>query len=184
MVLHLGGRAVLQERDVGDVALTDDLRAALREWVTVAETVRRSGDAHELDLLSRRGRQLAVRVADALGRPVEFVDPVSGVVESINVDTPTRPVLGPEPPGPTPWGTGLAVAAFFAVLVAVADIVLARAFAGAFGLLWIPANLLVTAGTVPSLWMAREVPFWRWPALGAAVGLAASWVVLLLALLG
>jgi Protein of unknown function (DUF2537) len=183
-VLHLGGRGVLQERDVGDVRLTDDLRAALREWVTVAETVRRSGDAHELDLLSRRGRQLALRVADALGRPVEFVDPVSGEVESIRAEAHARAALAPEPPGPIPWGTGLAVATFFAVLVAIADVVLAGAFAGAFGLLWIPANLLVTMGTAPSLWMAREVPFWRWPALGAAVGLVAAWVVMLLGLLG
>ena len=140
---------MLQERDTGDVRLTDDLRAALREWVTVAETVRRSGDAHELDLLRRRGRQLALRVADALGRPVEFVDPVSGEVESIRVEAPPRPALAPEPPGPIPWGPGLAVAAFFAVLVTVADVVLAGAFAGAFGLLWIPANLLVTAGMHP-----------------------------------
>jgi len=77
---------VLQERDTRDARLTDDLRAALREWVTVAETVRRSGDAHELDLLRRRGRQLALRVSDVLGRPVEFVDPVSGEVESIRVE--------------------------------------------------------------------------------------------------
>ena len=183
-MLHLGGRAVLQDRDTGDVRLTDDLRAALREWVTVAETVRRSGDAHELDLLRRRGRQLALRVSDALGRPVEFVDPVSGEVESIRVEAPPRAALAPEPPGPIPWGPGLAVAAFFAVLVTVADVVLAGAFAGAFGLLWIPANLLVTAGCAPSLWMAREVPFWRWPALGAGVGLLVAWVVMLLGLLG
>jgi hypothetical protein len=183
-VLHVGGSAVLQERDTGDVQLTDDLRAALREWVTVAETVRRSGDARELDLLRRRGRQLALRVSDVLGRPVEFVDPVSGEVESIRVEAGPRPALAPEPPGPVPWGPGLAVAAFFAVLVTVADVVLAGAFAGAFGLLWIPANLLVTAGTAPSLWMAREVPFWRWPALGAGVGLVVAWVVLLLGLLG
>jgi hypothetical protein len=97
---------VLQERDTGDVRLTDDLRAALREWVTVAETVRRSGDAHELDLLRRRGRQLALRVSDALGRPVEFVDPVSGEVESIRVEGTPRPALAPEPPGPIPWGSG------------------------------------------------------------------------------
>jgi len=185
-VLHLGGRAVLQEHDAGDVRLTDDLRAALREWVTVAETVRRSGDPHELDLLRRRGRQLALRVSGVLGRPVEFVDPISGEVESILVEAPPRdrPVLAPEPPGPIPWGPGLAVAAFFAVLVAVADVVLAGAFAGAFGLLWIPANLLVTAGCAPSLWMAREVPFWRWPALGAGAGLLGAWVVMLLGLLG
>jgi hypothetical protein len=77
----------------------------------------------------------------------------------------------------------MAVAAFFAVLVAVADVVLATAFGGAFGLLWVPANMLVTAGTMPSLWLTREVPFWRWPAFGAAAGLAAAWVVLLLGLL-
>ena len=175
---------MLQERDTRDARLTDDLRSALREWVTVAETVRRSGDAHELDLLRRRGRQLALRVSDVLGRPVEFVDPVSGEVESIRVEAPPRPALAPEPPGPIPWGPGLAVAAFVAVLVTVADVVLAGAFASAFGLLWIPANLLVTVGTAPSLWMAREVPFWRWPALGAGVGLLVAWVVMLLGLLG
>lgn len=220
---------MLRDGDVSDARLSGELRTALREWADVAETVIRSGDADEVDLLRRRGRQLAARAAEALGRPVEFVDPVSGSVESIRgaaTNGAARPpaivdgasangvavtggdpdaaghtvaatngavgrsagAIAPrqtlEPPGPTPWGTGAAVAAFFAVVVAVADIVLSNAFAGAFGLLWIPANLLVTAGTVPSLWLAREVPFWRWPALGAAVGLAAAWVVMLLALLG
>jgi hypothetical protein len=267
-----GGPAVLGARDARDVRLPADLRAALREWSAVAGTVLRSGDDHELDLLRRRGRQLASRVADVLGRPVQFVDPVSGAVESVGggrtangaaatngvaatdgvtangavasngpaasygvatgratstngagsangvipatgvagasrtagaavrsggaagdwsagssdavaVDPAWQP-LALEPPGPTPWGTGMAVAAFFTVLVAVADVVLATAFGGAFGLLWVPANLLVTAGTMPSLWLAREVPFWRWPAFGAAAGLAAAWVVLLLGLLG
>lgn len=199
-VQHHGGRTALRDGDLGDVELPGELRAALREWSDVADKVLRSGDPHQLDLLRRRGRQLATRVADVLGRPVEFVDPVSGAVESIRLTNGQRPVAGaagrpparqmapsglaPEPPGPTPWATGLAVAAFSAVLVAVADIVLARAFAGAFGLLWVPANLLVTAGTVPSLWLARDVPFWRWPAFGAAVGLGAAWVVMLLRLLG
>lgn len=232
---------MLREGDVRDARLPGELRTALREWADVAETVIRSGDADEVDLLRRRGRQLASRAAEALGRPVEFVDPVSGSVESIlgataragtatngavrapaavdgvpadgvvvagggvttggdagaaghtaaatnGVVARSAGAIAPrqtlEPPGPTPWGTGTAVAAFFAVVVALADVVLANAFAGAFGLLWIPANLLVTVGTVPSLWLAREVPFWRWPALGAAVGLAAAWVVMLLALLG
>ena len=221
-----GGPAVLRAGDEGDVRLPAELRAALQEWAEVARTVLRVGDPHEVDLLRRRGRQLAIRAADALGRTVEYVDPVSGAVEAIPalVDGPAtngavtngavtngavtngavtngavhvrppadpgpRPgrtahaALAPEPPGPTPWGTGTAVAAFFAVLVTVADIVLASAFAGAFGLLWVPANLLVTAGTVPSLWLARETPFWRWPAFGAAVGLAVAWVVMLLGLL-
>jgi hypothetical protein len=200
-----GGPAVLREGDARDSGLPDDLRGALREWAEVAETVLRSGDVHEVDLLRRRGRQLASRVADVLGRPVEFVDPVSGAVESVRGAAPAgagsdgvrpgppagrapdgaeRGALALEAPGPTPWGTGMAVSAFFAVLVAIANIVLADAFAGAFGLLWVPANLLVTAGTMPSLWLAREVPFWRWPAFGAAAGLAAAWIVLLLGLLG
>jgi hypothetical protein len=236
---------VLRERDVRDARLPEELRAALREWSDVAEAVLRSGDVHELDLLRRRGRQLASRAAQALGRPVEFVDPVTGAVESIRTravgpgtgDRPAGTVAAPngsrsngsvnqgslwngagsngaasdgsasngsgpngagstssgsngsgsalaiEPAGPTPWGTGMAVAAFFAVLVAIADVVLAGAFASAFGLLWVPANLLVTVGMGPSLWLAREVPFWRWPALGAGAGLVAAWVVMLLGLL-
>ena len=193
-VLHDGGRAVLRQADASDVRLSDELRGALREWSEVADTVLRSGNANELDLLRRRGRQLASRAADVLGRPVEFVDPVSGAVESIRMASESNgvtagpvdgapSVLTPEPPGPTPWGTGMAVAAFFAVLVALADVVLVDAFAGTFGLLWVPANLLVTAGTMPSLWLTRTVPFWRWPALGAAVGLAVAWVVMLLGLL-
>jgi hypothetical protein len=262
-VLRHGGPAVLRDDDARDARLPADLRAALREWSEVAESVLRAGDEHQVDLLRRRGRQLASRAAGVLGRPVEFVDPVSGTVEPIDgtsagpasngaasngaaangaastgaastgaaatgaaatgsgstgasstgavlsgpargvasngagtahlaeagpsrlVDgsRSARPVLAPEPPGPTPWGTGMVVATFFAVLVAIADVVLARAFASAFGLLWVPANLLVTAGTVPSLWLARDVPFWRWPACGAAAGLGAAWVVMLLGLL-
>lgn len=105
---------------------------------------------------------------------------------------PARPVraLSPlaepsaEPPGPTPWATGLVIAAFAGVFLAIADVALCRAFAEAFGWLWIPANLLVGIGLAPSLWLMRRTPLWRWPALGAALGLAASWVVLLLAMLG
>ena len=89
----------------------------------------------------------------------------------------------PEPPGPTPWATGLLIAAFVAVFLTLADVALCRAFAEAFGLLWIPANLLVGAGLAPSLWLLRRTPLWRWPALGATVGLGVSWVVLLLAML-
>lgn len=89
-----------------------------------------------------------------------------------------------EPPGPTPWATGLTVAAFVAVFLTLADVALCRAFAEAFGLLWIPANLLVVAGLAPSLWLLRRTPLWRWPALGATVGLGVAWIVLLLAMLG
>jgi hypothetical protein len=103
-------------------------------------------------------------------RPVPPVSPLA------------RPL--PEPPGPTPWGSGLLIAAFAAVFLTLADVALCRAFAEAFGWLWIPANLLVGVGLAPSLWLLRRTPLWRWPALGAAVGLTASWVVLVLAMLG
>ena len=101
---------------------------------------------------------------------------------------PTAPVnpLVPapeEPPGPTPWATGLVIAAFVAVFLTLADVALCQAFAEAFGWLWIPANLLVGLGLAPSLWLLRRTPLWRWPALGATVGLGVSWVVLLLAML-
>jgi hypothetical protein len=88
-----------------------------------------------------------------------------------------------EPPGPTPLATGLLIAAFVAVFLTLADVALCRAFAEAFGLLWIPANLLVGLGLAPSLWLLRSTPLWRWLALGATVGLGVSWVVLLLAML-
>lgn len=88
-----------------------------------------------------------------------------------------------EPSGPTPWSTGLPVAAFVAVFVTLAVVALCRAFAEAFGLLWVPANVLVGAGLAPSLWLLRRTPVWRFVALGAALGLAVSWVVLLLATL-
>jgi len=83
----------------------------------------------------------------------------------------------------TPWATGLLIAAFVAVFVTLADVALCRAFAEAFGVLWIPANLLVGAGLAPSLWLLRRTPLWRWLALGATVGLGVAWVVLLLGML-
>jgi hypothetical protein len=180
-----GGRVVLGEWQPGDPPLPSELQEALREWAAFAVTVTRSGGPEERELLRRRGRQLASRVADVLGRPVAFTDPTTGAVESIRVGaTGPLPRLAAEPAGPTPWATGLAVAAFFAVLVGIADVVLSQAFAEAFGLLWVPANLLVGLGLAPSLYLLRRTPFWRWPALGAAVGLLAAWVVLLLGLLG
>lgn len=184
-------------------ALPADLDAAIREWQMVAAAVVASGGPAEQDLVRRRGRALATRAAAVLGRPVDFVDPVTGVVESITAAAPaaaaprpratyassgsvttTMPRLDRVAPGPTPWATGLTISAFFAVFVALADVALSSAFADAFGLLWVPANLLIGLGLAPSLVMLRATPFWRWPAFGVAAGLVAAWVVLLLSLLG
>jgi hypothetical protein len=183
--LASGGRVLLGERRAGDPPLPVELEDALREWAAFAVTVSGSGGPAERDLLQRRGRQLAVRVADTLGRPVTYTDPVTGRAESVAaVATWPIPRTDPDPPGPAPWATGLAVSAFTAVLVAVGDIALSNAFADAFGLLWLPANALVALGLTPSLHLLRHTTFWRWPALGAAVGLAVAWVVLLLGMLG
>ncbi|MGH3589131.1 MAG: DUF2537 domain-containing protein [Pseudonocardia sp.] len=185
MQLASGGRVLLGERRVGDPPLPTDLEDALREWAAFAVTVSGSGGPTERDLLQRRGRQLAVRVAGTLGRPVAYTDPVTGRVESVPaVGSGPIPHVEPEPAEPTPWATGLTVSAFTAVLVAMGDIALSRAFADAFGLLWVPANLLVAVGLTPSLHLLRHAPFWRWPALGAAAGLVSAWVVLLLSQLG
>ena len=83
-----------------DPPLPAALRQALREWRALAETVARSGGPEEHEVVRRRGRLLASRVADVLGRPVEFVDPATGVAESI--DDAARPDPAPrrraEPP--------------------------------------------------------------------------------------
>jgi hypothetical protein len=167
-------------RRPGDPPLPAELQDALGEWARFSVAVTRGGRPEELELVSRRGRQLASRVADVLGRPVEFTDPVTGSVEAIPAGRVGWVVA---PAEPTPWATGLAVSAFVAVFVVIADVVLTRAFSDAFGALWLPANLLIAFGVAPSLWMARQIPVWRWISLGAAVGLAAAWVVLLFALL-
>lgn len=189
-----GGRVVLGDRRPEDPPLPDELQAALRQWAVFAVAADRSGVAAERDLVRRRGRQLASRVAVLRGRPVQYVDPTSGVVESVRAVVPVprvapggghrNPAPAPEPPAPVPWSTGLAVALFFAVLVAIGDVVLSTAFAEAFGLLWLPANLLVGLGLAPSLYLLRAVTFWRWVALGATVGLGVAWVVLLVGMLG
>ena len=174
----------LGHREPGDPPLPPELQHAVDEWVAYAGAVTVNGRAEELDLLRRRGRQLASRVSGVLGRPVEYVDPIDGVVESVTVGTGPLPRLSAQSSGPTPWSTGLVVAAFCGLFVAIADIALSRAFAAAFGQLWVPANLLVGLGLSPTLWLVRRISFWRWVSAGAAAGLLAAWVVLLLGQLG
>ncbi|MGH3566192.1 MAG: DUF2537 domain-containing protein [Pseudonocardia sp.] len=143
----------------------------------------RSGGVEERELVRRRGRQLASRVANLLGRPVDFVDPVTGAVDRIPVSGTPATFLEIDPALPsesTPWATGLAVAAFFAVLAALGDVAFSQALAATVGLLWVPANLLVGAGLAPALWLVRHVRFWRWPALGIAAGWLVAWLALLL----
>lgn len=182
MSAALEGRAGFGDRTYDDPSLPEELRRAVAEWTALAGTVAHGGGREEYEVVRRRGRQLASRIADVLGRPVELTDPATGTVESVPVGGAGPRV--PHRPTATPWATGLPVAAFAAVAVTLADVVLSRAFADAFGLLWVPANLLVGLGLAPSLYLLRNVALWRWPAMGTAAGLVAAWVVLLLGLLG
>jgi hypothetical protein len=59
-------------------------------------------------------------------------------------------------------------------------------FALAQASLWLAliANVVIIGGLSPSVWLARDVPTWRWVALGVTSGLGLAWLVLLLSLLG
>ncbi|MFI6029691.1 DUF2537 domain-containing protein [Amycolatopsis magusensis] len=180
-----GERAVLgEEADPHQVALGADLADALHEWARVAAAVRRSNpDREAAAVVSQRGRQLAGRVAEVTGTPVYYVDPVTDAGSVI--PPPEALVREPRPPEPTPWVTGLTVAAFVAVVVFVAMLALARTLAAeTSGLLAFVAAVLVTAGLAPSLWLGRKLPILRWVVLGAAGGLAFSWIGVLAVVFG
>jgi hypothetical protein len=201
-----GERAVLagpggqgaREVDPHDLAIGADLADALHEWARVASAVRRagdedtaSGDQEATAVVSRRGRQLATRVAAVMGTTVHYLDPVTQA--EVLVTPPDQPapemappepsllerIFGaPDPEGePTPWFTGLTVAGFVAAVIIVAMLALAGTLAReTSGWLAVLASVVVTGGLAPSLWLARKMPILRWAALGAAVGVLISWV--------
>lgn len=162
--------------DPNDLRLPTGLASELHDWARFAEVVRRAGECDGAPgaVVSQRGRFLAARLASSTGVPVGYVDPMSdGVV-----------VL---PPGqyeePTPWATGLTVSAATAVLAWVALFALSQALDLVGTWFAVVANLLVAAGLVPSIWLGRATPVWRWVAYGAAAGIPLSWITLLLSLL-
>lgn len=187
----LSGRGAPHTRDIDphSLALGVELAEALHEWARVAAAVRRARQASEPGqaalVVTRRGYQLAARVAAVMGTAVFYVDPVSD--ETIMVPPPTRPepaptlahrLFGASGPDaePAPWGTGLLVAGFIAAVVITAMLALANAMtAEVSGWLVIAAAVVVTAGLTPSLWLARRVPIVRWIALGAAAGMIIAW---------
>lgn len=103
-----GGRAVLAGRDdAGErevdprsLPLEAGLADALHEWAEVAEAVLRAeppGEGVAGSLVTRRGRQLAGRLAAEMGAPVAFTDPVTG--EQFLVEAPAEPAVEqPEEP--------------------------------------------------------------------------------------
>ena len=79
---------------------------------------------------------------------------------------------------PTPWGPGLALAAFTALLIGSAVYVIGYGLSDR-PVLAVAANVIVAAGLTPALWMSRGLPVLRWVALGGAVGTVIAWLALL-----
>ncbi|HOB49483.1 MAG TPA: DUF2537 domain-containing protein [Mycobacterium sp.] len=83
------------------------------------------------------------------------------------------------PDEPTPWGTGLTVAAFTAAVTAAAIVVLSLGMIRVHPLISIGLNVVAVGGLAPTLWGWRRVPVRRWLVLGMGVGVAIGWIVLL-----
>lgn len=79
----------------------------------------------------------------------------------------------------TPWGTGLTVAAFVAVVTAAGIIVLSLGMNRVNPVVSVGLNLVAVGGLAPTLWEWRRRPVRRWFVLGAAVGVAVGWLTML-----
>jgi hypothetical protein len=81
--------------------------------------------------------------------------------------------------GTVPWGTGLTVAGFVAVVIAVGVVVLSLGLIRVHPLLAVGLNIVAAGGLAPTLWGWRRTAVLRWFVLGAAVGVAGAWLTLL-----
>ncbi|MPZ80118.1 MAG: DUF2537 domain-containing protein [Actinophytocola sp.] len=187
-----GERAVLvghdgvaeREVDPRRMPLGTELTDALHEWARVASAVRRSDSGTNeaasaaSAVVTRRGLQLAGRIAASMGAPVGYLDPLTGEESVVEPPVDARPPRPQRPPEPVPWLTGLAVAGTSLALVLITILSLAITLAETHALLALASNAVVTAGLLPSLWLVRRQPIWRWVALGAAAAIAVGWVAL------
>jgi uncharacterized protein DUF2537 len=78
-----------------------------------------------------------------------------------------------------PWGTGLTVTGFVATVTGVAIVVLSLGLIRVHPLLAIGLNVVAVGGLAPTLWGWRQKPVLRWLVMGAGVGVAIAWLVLL-----
>lgn len=78
-----------------------------------------------------------------------------------------------------PWATGLTVAAFVAAVTGAAIVVLTLGLVRVHALLAVGLNIVAAGGLAPTLWGWRRTPVLRWFVLGAGVGVAGAWIVLL-----
>src|SRR5699024_9259852 len=114
---------------------------------------------------------------------VYYHDPVVGKRVAVRPTTGRRPESTAESligaahheTDAVPWLTGSTIALFTGVVVAVAILALTTELAAHVApWLAIVAVVIVTAGLVPSLWLARGQPILRRGALGAVRGIARS----------
>jgi hypothetical protein len=78
-----------------------------------------------------------------------------------------------------PWGTGLTVAGFVAAVIGVAIVVLSLGLMRVHLLLAVGLNIVAVGGLAPTLWGWRRTPVLRWFVLGAGVGVAGAWLIVL-----
>ncbi|MBD8505813.1 DUF2537 domain-containing protein [Hoyosella sp. G463] len=79
---------------------------------------------------------------------------------------------------PTPWGTGLAFAAFVAVTTGLLVGIIGWGLLAIHPLVALALNGLVAAGAAPALWERRHEPVQRWAALGLGAGTVVAWIAL------
>ncbi|GFG70740.1 DUF2537 domain-containing protein [Mycolicibacter senuensis] len=79
----------------------------------------------------------------------------------------------------TPWATGLTVAAFVAAVSGIAIAVLSLGLIRVHLAVAVVLNLIAVGGLAPTVWGWRRTPVLRWLALGAGLGVAGGWLVLL-----
>lgn len=168
------------ELDPARLNLPDPLLAALREWATVVETVQHEDSTRTAELVSRRGRHLALRLAAATGAEVSYLDPLNGRRDQFG----SRADRDLPPPEETPWGTGLAVTGIVGALVATILMLVTLGMADINIVLAVVINLGIAAGFAPSVWFGRSIPAWRWVVFGIGAGVVAAWLGLVLSLLG
>jgi hypothetical protein len=186
----VGERAVLvghdgvseREVDPGNLALDTDLSEALHEWARVASAVQRSNpDGAGSAVVSRRGLQLASRLAATMHMPVGYVDPLTGelsVVDPPEPEPPAQRPQGAQTPESVPWLTGLTVTGFAFLVVLFAILTLSTTLAATRPILALGAQIVVTAGLLPSVWLVRQTPIWRWIGFGVAGAIVLGWVAL------
>lgn len=177
--------------------LPAELVELLDEWARAADGLAWSGAGArdgEAVRVSRTGRHLAARVSVALRRSVDYCDPVTGlriplraVGATTRVPEVALPRRGRRGRGrtstvfgePTPWATGLTLAALVAGLVLLLNLTLALPMVAGLGLVGLLIDLVVVAGLVPALWLNRHVPTWRWAVWGAFAGMGVAVLPLL-----